>query len=106
MLATASQSRPPYCTTSSGTRGTHGASALGLIRVHALRRLLHFNLTNGAVSLIGNLSLMKLLVGWFGLPLLAANLCAIAACSTVNFVIAECFVFAAKPQMNDGGLFI
>jgi dolichol-phosphate mannosyltransferase len=72
----------------------------------SLRRLAFFNLTNGAASLIGNLVLMKVLVGSFGLPVTAANLCAIGACSTLNFVIAECFVFAAKPQVNDGGLFI
>src|SRR5579863_49640 len=59
----------------------------------ALRRLLHFNLANGAVSLVGNLVLMKVLVGCFVLPIVAANLCAIAACSTINFLIAEFFIF-------------
>jgi dolichol-phosphate mannosyltransferase len=72
----------------------------------SLRRLAYFNSSNGAVSLIGNVLLMRVLAGWFGMPVLAANLCAIAACSTINFVIAEWFVFAAKPQTNDGGLFI
>lgn len=71
-----------------------------------LRRLLHFNLSNGAVSLVGNLLLMKLLVGWLGTRMLVANLCAIALCSTLNFVIAEYLVFAAKPEINDGGLFV
>jgi len=72
----------------------------------ALQRLLHFNLSNGAVSLVGNLVLMKLLVDWVGMPVMAANLCAIAACSTLNLVIEEYFVFAAKPQEGDGGLFV
>ena len=72
----------------------------------ALRRLLYFNLSNGAVSLLGNLLLMKLLVDWLGLPIIAANLCAIAACSIANFAIAEFFVFAAKPERDDGGLFV
>lgn len=72
----------------------------------ALRRLLHFNLSNGVVSLAGNLLLMKLLVDWLGLPIIAASLCAIAACSTVNFFIAEYFVFTAKPEPHDGGLFV
>jgi putative flippase GtrA len=72
----------------------------------ALRRLLHFNLSNGMVSLVGNLLLMKLFVEWLDLPILAANLGAIAACSTLNFVIAEYFVFAAKPDVHDGGLFV
>ena len=72
----------------------------------AVRRLLHFNLSNGAVSLLGNLLLMKLLVGWFGMPVIAANLCAIATCSTANFFVAEFFVFAPRPKPDDGGLFV
>ena len=72
----------------------------------ALRRLLHFNLANGAVSLVGNLALMRLLVGRFGFPILAANLIAIAICSTVNFILAEFFIFAVKPKPHDGGLFV
>jgi putative flippase GtrA len=72
----------------------------------SVRRLLHFNLSNGAVSIVGNLLLMKILVGWAGLPVIAANLCAIGVCSTVNFLIAEFFVFSAKPEANDGGLFV
>lgn len=71
-----------------------------------LKRLLHFNLSNGAVSLVGNLLLMKMLVEWFGVPVLPANLCAIVACSTLNFAIAEFFVFAARRKQNDGELFV
>jgi putative flippase GtrA len=70
------------------------------------KRFAYFNLSNGAVSLLGNLFLMKLLVGMLGIPLIAANLCAIAACSTINFLLAEYFVFAAKSEANDGGLFV
>ena len=72
----------------------------------AMRRLLYFNLSNGAMSLLGNLLLMKLLVDWPGLPIVAANLCAISACSIANFAIAEFFVFSAKPERDDGGLFV
>ena len=72
----------------------------------ALRRFSYINLSNCAISLIGNLVLMKVLVARSGLPVIAANLCAIAACSTLNFLMAELFVFAAKPEKNDGGLFI
>jgi putative flippase GtrA len=76
-----------------------------------LRRLLHFNLSNGAVSLVGNLVLMRMFVGWLGVPVVAANLLAIALCSTLNFAIAEFFVFGLKPETlkpetNDGGLFV
>ena len=56
-------------------------------------RLLRFNSTNGGVSLAGNLLLMRLLVGEFQLPILLANAAAILACSIVNFVIGDQFVF-------------
>jgi putative flippase GtrA len=62
----------------------------------ALSRLLRFNLSNGVVSLLGNLVLMKLLVDDAHLPLLPANLIAIVLCSTFNFVISEYVVFAPK----------
>jgi dolichol-phosphate mannosyltransferase len=71
-----------------------------------VRRFVRFNLTNGIVSLVGNLLLMRLLVGYAGVPLTSANLIAIAACSTINFALAEFFVFAARSKPHDGGLFI
>jgi putative flippase GtrA len=67
---------------------THAAPQL------AFARLLRFNLSNGAVSLLGNLVLMKLLVDTAHLPLLLGNLIAIAICSTFNFLISEYIVFA------------
>jgi len=62
----------------------------------AVSRLVRFNLSNGAVSLLGNLLLMKLLVDDAHLPMLPANLIAIVFCSTFNFVISEYVVFASK----------
>ena len=59
----------------------------------SLPRLLRFNLTNGAVSIVGNLALMKLLVGVGHLNYLAANGVAIALCSLANFVVSEEWVF-------------
>lgn len=60
-----------------------------------LRRLLAFHVTAGAVSLGGNL----LFVSWFlhqlHVPLLAANLLAVAACSVINFVVNDKIVFRA-----------
>ena len=56
-------------------------------------RLVRFNLINGANSLIGNLLLMKLLVGALCWPLLAANLCASGVCGLVNFALSEIYVF-------------
>ncbi len=56
-------------------------------------RLLKFNLTTGAVSLIANLLLMRVLVGDLHLQYLVANCLAIGSCSLLNFVISDQFVF-------------
>jgi putative flippase GtrA len=60
-------------------------------------RFLKFNASNGAVSLVGNLAVMKLLVGVAGFNYLVASLLSIAACSLVNFCIADRAIFVAKP---------
>jgi putative flippase GtrA len=62
---------------------------------HSLRRLAHFNLTTGAVSIVGNLALMKLMAGFAHLNYLIANAVAIAACSLLNFLASELWVFGA-----------
>ncbi|MEZ5353621.1 MAG: GtrA family protein [Bryobacteraceae bacterium] len=61
--------------------------------LQAARRLLRFNLTTGLVSILSNLFLMRLLVGWLGLPYLPANLIAIAVTNLANFAMAEYLVF-------------
>ena len=58
-----------------------------------LGRLLRFNLTNGGLSIRGNLILMRLLVGRLHLNYVVANLLTIAACSLVNFLVSHRFVF-------------
>jgi putative flippase GtrA len=65
-----------------------------------LTRLLRFHLSNGLVSLVGNLVLMRLLVSHAHLPLLAANAIAIVTCSLANFCISHKWVFAANPAPN------
>ena len=50
-------------------------------------------MTTGLVSIVGNLSLMKLMVGLSGMNYLVANLIAIALCSTANFVVSDGWVF-------------
>jgi putative flippase GtrA len=65
---------------------------------HSLVRLVRFNASNGLVSILGNLLLMGLLVGTLLMNYFAANLIAIAACSLVNFVLSDCFVFHAQPK--------
>jgi len=62
----------------------------------SLIRLLQFNLTNGLVSILGNLILMRALVGGLRLPVLIANMLSIATCSAANFVLSELYVFRAK----------
>lgn len=57
-------------------------------------RFLKFNLTTGLFSIGGNLLLMKLLVGFGYLNYLPANGIAITACSVVNFLVSDGFVFA------------
>jgi putative flippase GtrA len=59
----------------------------------SLPRLLRFNLSNGGVSIIGNLALMRLMVGVGHVNYLAANGVAIALCSLVNFLVSEEWVF-------------
>jgi putative flippase GtrA len=59
----------------------------------SLVRLAKFNASNGAVSIVGNLALMRLLVGQAKLHYAAANLVAIVVCSLVNFVLSDRFVF-------------
>ncbi len=56
-------------------------------------RLLRFNLTTGAVSIVGNLALMKLMVGQGHMNYLLANALAIAVCSLANFLVSEGWVF-------------
>lgn len=58
-----------------------------------LARLWRFHVSNGLLSLGGNLVLMRLLVGVLGLHYLLANLIAIAALAAANFVLSELYVF-------------
>ena len=55
-----------------------------------------FALGNGLVSLVGNVVLMTVLVGSFGVPALAANAAAIAACGVINFVLGDRYVFRSR----------
>jgi len=57
-------------------------------------RLLRFHLANGAVSILGNLALMKVMVGEGHMNYLVANAIAIGLCSVVNFLVSEEWVFA------------
>lgn len=56
-------------------------------------KLVKFNLSNGAISLIGNLAVMKILTGALGRNYLVANMISIAICSLANFLVSDVFVF-------------
>jgi putative flippase GtrA len=61
-------------------------------------RLLRFNLTAGAVSILGNLVLMKLMVGLGQANYLIANGISIVVCSLVNFLVSEGWVFEVETK--------
>jgi putative flippase GtrA len=54
---------------------------------------LRFNLSNGLISLVGNLALMALLSGELHWPLLPANLLSIILCALANFAVSDHWVF-------------
>src|SRR5207249_10536797 len=58
-----------------------------------LAQFIKFNLTNGAISIFGNVLLMSVFAGSLRVPYLAANLLTIAWFSVFNFLVGDCFVF-------------
>ena len=60
-----------------------------------VRRLVRFNLTNGAISIIANLVLMAALVELARTHYLVAHLFSVAVCSWANFVVSDMVVFGA-----------
>ena len=63
----------------------------------SLVRLMKFNLTTGGLSILGNMAAMKLLVGAVGLAYMPANMMSIAACSILNFFVADRMIFLLEP---------
>ena len=53
-----------------------------------------FTVANGAVSFVGNVILMAVLVSGAGLNLMIANAFAIAVCGVANYWLADAFAFA------------
>ena len=64
--------------------------------MQSLVRLVKFNASNGAVSIVGNLGVMRLLVGELKFNYVASNLLAIVVCSLVSFLLGDRFVFDAE----------
>jgi putative flippase GtrA len=65
-------------------------------RRRSLARLARFNLTTGGVSIVGNLALMRVIVGAGHMNYLVANGIAIVLCSLANFLVSERWVFAEE----------
>ena len=59
----------------------------------SLARFIRFNMTTGLVSLVGNLALMRVMVGFGAMNYLVANAMAIALCSVANFMVSDRWVF-------------
>jgi putative flippase GtrA len=59
-------------------------------------RLIRFHLSNGTISMLGNVTLMRWLRGELRVPVLLANFIAILVCSLVNFLLGDRFVFRAR----------
>jgi putative flippase GtrA len=63
-----------------------------------LRRLVRFHVSNGAISMIGNLALMRVLVQHAGMRPVAANVVAIGCCSVANFVVGNLWAFGDRKE--------
>ena len=61
----------------------------------SLKKFVWFNSTTGLVSILGNLALMKVMVGLGEMNYLVANAIAIALCSAANFLVSDELVFAS-----------
>ncbi len=59
-----------------------------------IRQLVRFHASNGLVSMLGNLILMRILVRDAHLPILMANCVAILVCSMINFLLGDRWAFA------------
>lgn len=75
-------------------RDRRESSALG-------SQLVRFHLSNGLVSIVGNLTVMRILVHEARVPLLAANGIAILCCSVVNFGLGDRWAFPMRAQTGE-----
>jgi putative flippase GtrA len=62
----------------------------------ALTQFVRFHLSNGLVSMLGNLALMPILVQEARIPLLISNSIAILCCSIANFCLGNNWAFAVR----------
>jgi putative flippase GtrA len=64
-------------------------------------QLMRFHLSNGVVSMLGNLVLMRILVQEARLPVLAANCIAVLCCSIANFFLGNNWAFGPQSRILD-----
>jgi dolichol-phosphate mannosyltransferase len=81
-------------TWSDRTKGSHAAF---------WRRLFYFHLANGALSLAGNIALMKLFIDVLKCGYLQANALAIASCSVFNFLAGDLVVYRSEKILKSAG---
>jgi len=74
------------------------ADVVSASRHRTLRRLVRFHFANGLISIGGNASLTWGLVEKLHFPYLVANAVAVVACSVMNYVACDKFVFAGRPS--------
>ena len=63
-----------------------------------IARLVRFQMSNGVISIVGNVVLTSLLHEHFGIPAVVANVMAIGLCGIFNFAASEWLVFARAPR--------
>jgi putative flippase GtrA len=61
-------------------------------------RLMRFHISNGVISIAGNLLLMRLFVGEIRMHPIPANLASITICCLANFLVSDRWVFLAPRQ--------
>ena len=67
--------------------------------MHALLgRLVRFQMSNGLISIAGNVVVTSLLHERLGIPAVIANVMAIGLCGAFNFAASEWLVFATAPK--------
>jgi putative flippase GtrA len=64
-------------------------------------RLVRFHVTNGLVSIVGNLLLMTLLTVYLRVHYLLANLISIGVCALVNLLVSHTWVFRPVTDRNE-----
>lgn len=67
-----------------------------------LRRLARFNFSTGLISIVGNLVLMRLLVGALHLQYMLANMLSIGSCSLANYWATDRMVFQQELSSESG----